>query len=39
VIAEGTPEEVAVNKNSYTGEYIKRMLNRETDWVEKRGRK
>ena len=39
VIAEGTPEEVADNKNSYTGEYIKRMLNRETDWVEKRGRK
>ena len=39
VIAEGTPEEVADNKNSYTGEYIKRMLSREKDWVEKRGRK
>ena len=39
VIAEGTPEEVAKNKKSYTGEYIKRMLNREKEWVEKRGRK
>lgn len=38
VIAEGTPEEVAKNKNSYTGEYIKRMLDREKEWVEKRGR-
>lgn len=26
VIARGTPEEVAENKNSYTGVYIKRML-------------
>ena len=38
VIAEGTPEEVAKNKNSYTGEYIKRMLDREKEWIEKRGR-
>lgn len=26
VIATGTPEEIAKNKNSYTGEYIKRVL-------------
>ena len=39
VIAEDTPEEVAKNKKSYTGEYIKRMLSREKEWVEKRGRK
>ncbi|HKM22807.1 MAG TPA: excinuclease ABC subunit UvrA [Lachnospiraceae bacterium] len=28
VIAEGTPEKVAENKNSYTGLYIKKMLER-----------
>ena len=28
VIAEGTPEEVAEVKNSYTGFYIKEMLDR-----------
>ncbi|BCJ92882.1 UvrABC system protein A [Anaerocolumna cellulosilytica] len=27
VIAKGTPEEVAENKKSYTGHYIKKMLN------------
>ena len=26
VIAVGTPEEVANNKNSYTGEFLKKML-------------
>ncbi len=26
IIASGTPEEVAANKNSYTGEYIRRLL-------------
>ena len=26
VIANGTPEEIAANKNSYTGEYLKRIL-------------
>ena len=26
VIAKGTPEEIAANKSSYTGEYLKRML-------------
>ncbi len=28
VIAQGTPEEVARNKNSYTGHYIKKMLEK-----------
>ena len=28
VIAQGTPEEVARSKNSYTGIYIKKMLER-----------
>ncbi|MDL2301213.1 excinuclease ABC subunit UvrA [Lachnospiraceae bacterium OttesenSCG-928-D06] len=28
VIAEGTPEEVALNTKSYTGHYIKKMLDR-----------
>ena len=26
VVATGTPEEVAKNPNSYTGQYLKRML-------------
>ena len=26
VVAEGTPEEVAKNKNSYTGEWLKKYL-------------
>ena len=29
IIAEGTPEEVAQIKKSYTGYYIKEMLERE----------
>jgi excinuclease ABC subunit A len=29
VIAQGTPEEIAENKNSYTGQYVKRYLNRD----------
>ncbi len=29
VIAKGTPEEVAVNKKSYTGYYVKKMLERD----------
>jgi excinuclease ABC subunit A len=27
VIAVGTPEELAVHPNSYTGEYVKKVLN------------
>jgi len=27
VIARGTPEEIAHNKNSFTGEYLKKVLN------------
>ena len=26
IIAEGTPEKVSKNKNSYTGKYLKKML-------------
>ncbi len=26
VIAEGTPEEIAKNKRSYTGKYLKKLL-------------
>lgn len=29
VIAEGTPEEVAKNPDSYTGYYVKKMLDRD----------
>ena len=29
VVAEGTPEEVAKNKKSYTGKYIASMLNKK----------
>jgi excinuclease ABC subunit A len=28
VIAEGTPEEISKNKNSYTGAYVKKMLEK-----------
>ena len=27
IIAEGTPDEVATNKKSYTGKYLKKYLN------------
>jgi len=27
VVAEGTPEEIACNKNSFTGEFLKKVLN------------
>ena len=29
VVAEGTPEDIAANKSSYTGKYVKRMLERK----------
>jgi excinuclease ABC subunit A len=28
IVATGTPEEVAMNKSSYTGQYLKKLLNR-----------
>jgi len=28
VIAKGTPEDIAMNKNSYTGKYLKRALKK-----------
>ena len=27
ILAEGTPEEVAANPNSYTGQFLKKILN------------
>ena len=30
IVAQGTPEEIADNKNSYTGIYIKKMLEKDT---------
>jgi excinuclease ABC subunit A len=35
IICEGTPEQVAENTRSYTGEYLKEMLFRETDRLTK----
>lgn len=34
VIAKGTPEEIAKNKNSYTGIYVKKMLERDKELRE-----
>ncbi|GAI59423.1 unnamed protein product, partial [marine sediment metagenome] len=27
IVAKGTPEEIVHNKNSFTGEYLKKVLN------------
>jgi len=35
VIAKGTPEEVAENPASYTGQYVKKMLKRYKDNLKK----
>ncbi len=35
VIAKGTPEEVAQNRDSYTGLYVKKMLKRYKENIEK----
>ena len=29
VIAKGTPEQIAKNEESYTGQYVKKMLERD----------
>ncbi|MFA6797595.1 MAG: hypothetical protein WCR40_02740, partial [Candidatus Paceibacterota bacterium] len=29
IVAKGTPEDIAMNKNSHTGKYLKRVLNRK----------
>ena len=29
IVATGTPEEVSENKNSYTGQYLKKVLKKE----------
>ena len=31
IVAQGTPEEVAQNENSYTGKYIRQILEKEND--------
>ena len=37
VVAKGTPEEVTKVKASYTGAYIKKMLDRDKEWADRRG--
>ncbi|WP_367342572.1 excinuclease ABC subunit UvrA [Limosilactobacillus sp.] len=39
VVATGTPEEVAQVKASYTGQYLKPMLERDQKWAEERQQK
>ncbi len=39
VVATGTPEQVAEVKESYTGKYLKEMLERDQKWAEERGSK
>lgn len=36
VVANGTPEQVAEVKGSYTGKYLKEMLERDQKWAEER---
>ncbi|OCX48410.1 excinuclease ABC subunit A [Limosilactobacillus reuteri] len=36
VVATGTPEQVAEVKESYTGKYLKEMLERDQKWAEER---
>lgn len=39
VVATGTPEEVATVKESYTGKYLKQMLDRDHQWAAERAAK
>ncbi|KRM82283.1 excinuclease ABC, A subunit [Limosilactobacillus coleohominis DSM 14060] len=39
VVSTGTPEEVAKVKESYTGQYLKPMLERDREWAAKRQQK
>ena len=39
VVATGTPEEVAQVKESYTGRYLKEMLDRDQQWAADRAAK
>lgn len=39
VVATGTPEDVAKVKESYTGQYLKKMLDRDKKWAEERSAK
>lgn len=36
IVATGTPEEVAKVKESYTGQYLKKMLKRDQEFEEKK---
>ena len=36
IVATGTPEEVAKVKESYTGQYLKKMLKRDQELEEKK---
>jgi excinuclease ABC subunit A len=38
VVATGTPEEVAQNRESYTGQYLKKMLERGRDGASKKNK-
>lgn len=39
IVATGTPEEVAQVKESYTGQYLKQMLERDKEWKQERAAK
>lgn len=39
IVATGTPEEVAQVKESYTGKYLKQMLERDKEWKQERAAK
>ncbi|WP_302116529.1 excinuclease ABC subunit UvrA [uncultured Limosilactobacillus sp.] len=39
IVATGTPEQVAEVKGSYTGKYLKEMLDRDQKWAEERATK
>ncbi|GGI63166.1 excinuclease ABC subunit UvrA [Limosilactobacillus caviae] len=39
IVATGTPEKVAEVKGSYTGKYLKEMLDRDQKWAEERATK
>jgi excinuclease ABC subunit A len=38
VIACGTPEEIAKNKKSYTGIYVKKMLEKAKEYKKKKSK-
>ena len=36
IVAKGTPEKIADNRDSYTGKYLKPILERDREWMKKR---